>query len=180
MTQTLKRLASALFAAFALVVLATGAASAGEQLNKGADGIAMDGFDVVAYFHGAPAKGSPEHAVSHAGATWLFASAEHAAAFAADPAAYAPQHNGWCSYAVSKGYAAEVDFVNGWVVIDGKLYLNWDASVREDFVAEQSARIPAAEANSARVLAGLLDGSTEFYRHADDASVGISHPQSLP
>jgi YHS domain-containing protein len=150
-------------------------------LNQTEDGVAMDGFDVVAYFtDGAPAKGDAAHAVDYQGAQWLFASAENAAAFAADPARYAPRSNGWCSYAVSEGYGAEVDFVNGWAVVDGALYLNWDPAVRDLFLAEQDKRIPASQANWPTVSAGITDGSVALYRHADDASVGISHPQALP
>jgi hypothetical protein len=149
-------------------------------LNATPAGIAMDGFDVVAYqTQGAPALGLADHAVTHAGATWLFSSAAHAAAFAADPARYEPRHNGWCSYAVSEGYGAEVDFVNGWAVIDGALYLNWDAGTRDLFVADQARRVPAAAANWPGLAAGLSAGTAEFYRHADDPAVGISHPQRL-
>jgi YHS domain-containing protein len=168
-------------AAFALTFsLAASAAAAEAPLNKTADGIAMDGFDVVAYsLEGAPAKGSAEHAVEHQGATWLFASAEHADLFRADPAKYAPVYNGWCSYAASEGYGAEVDFVNGWAVIDGALYLNWDKSVRDLFVSEQAQRIPAGQSKWVDLAKGLADGTAEFYPHSSDPSVGISHPQQL-
>lgn len=149
-------------------------------LNTTADGIAMDGFDVVAYFtDNAPAKGKPEFAVEHAGAKWLFATQAHADAFKANPEAYSPQSNGWCSYAVSEGYAADVDFVNGWAVIDKALYLNWNQEVRDTFLAEQAKRVPAAKANWPTVSAGVADGSVEIYRHAGDPSVKIVHPQPL-
>lgn len=157
------------------------AAQDGAPLNVTPAGVAMDGFDVVSYVaDDRPALGLPEHAVGYQGATWLFASAANAAAFAAEPARYAPRHNGWCSYAVSEGYGAEVDFVNGWAVIDGALYLNWDGATRDLFVAEAARRVPAAQSNWPGVAAGLADGSAAFYRHADDATVGISHPQTLP
>lgn len=163
-----------------VLTVGTAFAQATAPLNQTPDGLAMDGFDVVAYFtDGAPAKGLPEHAVEHEGARWLFASAEHADLFRADPAKHSPRHNGWCSCAVSEGYAAEVDFVNCWAVIDGALDLNWDGSVRETFLAEQDKRIPAAETNWPSVEAGLADGSATFCRHADDPSVGISHSQAL-
>jgi len=163
-----------LWGAGAIAALAEG------PLNVGSDGVAMDGFDVVAYFSdGAPAKGTADHSVTHEGATWHFTTAEHAAAFAADPAAYAPKYNGWCAFAMSEGYGAEVDFINGWSVIDGALYLNWDEATRAQFLTETGDRIPAADANAARVLAGIADGSAEFYRHSDDPSTGIVHPQQL-
>lgn len=165
-----------------MMVCATMAlAETAAPLNQTADGIAMDGFDVVSYFtDAAPAKGDASYVVEHDGAQWLFASQEHADAFSADPARYAPRNNGWCSYAVSEGYGAEVDFVNGWSVVNDALYLNWDQSTRDLFLAEQDKRIPAAQANWPAVSAGIVDGSVELYRHADDASVGISHPQQLP
>ena len=167
-------------AALALALsIAAGTAHAGELVNAQADGIAMDGFDVVAYqTAGAPAKGSTSQSVDYKGKTWLFSSAANASAFAANPAQYEPQYNGWCSYAVSEGYGAEVDFVNGWAVLDGKLYLNWDEETRDAFVAERADRIPRAEENWPSVHSGLQDGSVDMYTHAGE-SVDIAHPQQL-
>ena len=48
---------------------------ASEFVNALSDGVAMDGFDVVAYFDGAPVKGSVSHSVRHKGKLWLFRSA---------------------------------------------------------------------------------------------------------
>ena len=164
-----------------LLVVGPGLASAQTApLNQTPEGVAMDGFDVVAYFEaGAPAKGKPANAVTYEGVRWLFSTPEHAATFSADPARFAPKNNGWCSYAVSKGYAAEVDFVDGWSVIDDALYLNYSKDVRAEFLSARDARIKAATANWPSVAAGLADGSLTPYLHADDAEVGISHPQQL-
>ncbi len=162
-----------------LLFVAVGATHANEFVNALPDGVAMDGFDVVAYHTlGEPTKGDAAHAVEYKGKTWLFSSADNASAFAALPAQYEPEHNGWCSYAVSEGYGAEVDFVNGWAVLDGKLYLNWNAEVRNDFVAQRSKRIPEAEKLWKSVHAGLQDGSVKLYTHADE-SVDIAHPQQV-
>jgi YHS domain-containing protein len=167
------------FAAVLSVTMGVSAAHAGELVNAQADGVAVDGFDVVAYHTaGAPAKGSASHSVEYKGKTWLFSSAANASAFAANPAKHEPQHNGWCSYAVSEGYGAEVDFVNGWAVLDGKLYLNWDEETRDAFVDEQSKRIPQAKENWPSVHAGLQDGSVDMYTHAGEG-VDIAHPQQL-
>lgn len=167
-------------AALALTLsIGFGSSYAAELVNAQADGVAMDGFDVVAYHTaGAPAKGNASHSLEYKGKTWLFSSAANASVFAADPAKYEPQHNGWCSYAVSEGYGAEVDFVNGWTVLDGKLYLNWDEETRDAFVAERSDRIRQAEENWPSVHAGLQDGSVDMYTHADEG-VDITHPQQL-
>ena len=149
-----------------------------EFVNALPGGVAMDGFDVVAYFYGAPAKGSTSHSVDYKGTSWLFSSAENAAFFAANPGAYEPRYNGWCAYAASEGYGAEVDFVNGWSVLDGKLYLNWDSGTRDAFLSEQSIRIERAERNWPDLHAGLLDGSAAMYTHAGEG-VAIVHPQQL-
>ncbi len=156
-----------------------GAVYAGELLNTN-DGVAMDGFDVVAYFKdNAPAKGTTAHTVDYKGSVWQFSSADNAQAFQDNPVKYAPQNNGWCAYAVSEGVGAEVDFVNGWTILDDKLYMNWNEATKDSFVAEQTRRIPLAEQKWPEVHAGLQDGSVELYLHKDDAGAGISHPQHL-
>lgn len=164
-----------------LVLAATMAlAETKPPLNQTADGVAMDGFDVVAYFADAkPAKGDAAFAVDYEGASWLFTSQANADTFSADPTRYAPKNNGWCSYAVSEGYAADVDFVNGWSVIDDALYLNYNEDTRSEFLAEKDKRILAAQTNWPTVSAGLVDGSVTLYRHAEDPDVKISHPQPL-
>jgi YHS domain-containing protein len=179
-----KRLHISLWAAVLGLLMALPGATASAQttapLNQTTEGVAMDGFDVVAYFaDGAPAKGTPDHAVEYQGAQWLFSSAAHAATFSADPAKYAPKNNGWCSYAVSEGYAADVDFVDGWSVIDGALYLNYSEPVRAIFLSEQARRVPASATNWPTVATGLADGSITVSRHAEDPDVKISHPQTL-
>lgn len=176
--QTGRRLAAGVAVCASFWAVASTAVLAETKLNVGADGVAMDGFDVVAYFtESKPVKGNASYSVTHDGAEWHFSTAEHAAAFEADPAAYQPKHNGYCAFAMSEGYGAEVDFVNGWSVIDNALYFNWDEATRAQFLKEQADRIPRAEANAPQVLAGIGEGSVEFYRHADDPSVGIIHPQ---
>ncbi|SDX04344.1 YHS domain-containing protein [Ruegeria halocynthiae] len=153
-------------------------ASAEELLNTH-EGVAMDGFDVVAYFsENAPAVGLEQHAITYKGSEWLFSSAENAAAFESSPEKYAPQFNGFCSYAVSEGYGAEVDFIKGWAVLDGKLYLNWNEETKDEFVAEHTTRVGSAESAWPAVHSGIQDGSVPLYRHADEPTEGISHPQT--
>jgi hypothetical protein len=152
---------------------------AGELLNA-VDGIAMDGFDVVAYFQeGKPVKGRSLHSVKYKEQTWVFDTAANAEAFGKNPEAYEPRFNGWCAYAVSEGYGAEVDFIDGWAILDGKLYLNWNKKVRDDFVASQSELKPRAHNNWPDVLAGIVDDSIEIERHRRIFGIGIRHPQQL-
>lgn len=139
--------------------------------------MAMDGFDVVAYFKQSKAvKGNAQFKVDYKGNSWMFSSAQNAAAFQQSPADFEPQFNGWCAYGVSEGYGAEVDFVNGWSVLEGKLYLNWNAEVRKDFLDELIKRKANAYENWSTVHTGLINGSVDLYTHKDEGA-NIAHPQ---
>ena len=174
------RLAQAILLTAALSAGFGSSANAATEPLNAIDGIAMDGFDVVAYFRvGKPVKGIAEHAVEYQGSNWVFSSAANADAFRQDPEAYAPQFNGWCAYAVSQGYGAEVDFIDGWSILDDKLYLNWSKGVRDDFIANQAALKPRAKQNWPQVRSGIIDGSIEIARHKRYFGVGIKHAQQL-
>ena len=104
-------------AILAMSSLSLAGAQAAQLVNTTPDGVAMDGYDPVNYFtEQKAAKGSSDFHAEWNGATYWFVSAEHRDAFAANPAKYAPQYNGWCAWAVSEGYAAEVDVIDGWLV----------------------------------------------------------------
>lgn len=108
---------------------------------------ALDGYDAVAYFtESKPVAGKPEFRAEWQGARWYFASAENLAVFHADPARYAPQYGGYCAYAVGSGYTAKSDPL-AWHVENGKLYLNFDSSVREQWMAKRSELITSADRN---------------------------------
>ncbi len=101
-----------------------------EPVNKSSAGLALRGYDAVAYFReGAAAEGRAEFAHEWNGARWLFKSAENRDAFAREPGVFAPQYGGYCSYAVAHGYTADAD-PEAWKVVDGKLYLNYNGDVR--------------------------------------------------
>ncbi|MCU0888566.1 MAG: YHS domain protein [Rubritepida sp.] len=114
-------------------------------------GIAVRGTDVVAYFEeGRPRPGLAAHAFEWNGARWLFATAAHRDAFAADPMRYAPAYGGFCSWAVSQGYTAPVD-PNAWKIVQGRLYLNYDRSVQRRWERDIAGHIQRADANWPRL-----------------------------
>ena len=118
---------------------------------------AADGADVVAYF-GLEAgqngvKGSDEFVTEWNGAKWRFANAENKAAFEADPEKYAPQFGGYCSWAVSQGYTAHGDR-NAWTVHGGKLYLNYNKSIRSRWSGDIPGNVAKAQANWPNALGG--------------------------
>lgn len=114
--------------------------------------LALDGHDAVAYFKtGKAVKGVAAHTVSWNGATWHFASPDNKAAFEAKPEAFAPQYGGYCAWAVSQGYTAKGD-PSHWRVVDGKLYLNYNASVQKSWEKDIPGHVSKADKNWPTVL----------------------------
>jgi YHS domain-containing protein len=102
-----------------------------DPVNKNRQGVALKGYDPVAYFRvSGPVKGSPQFSYSWMNATWHFSSAENRDAFAKEPEKYAPQFGGYCAWAVSNNYTADID-PEAWKIIDGKLYLNYNKDVQK-------------------------------------------------
>jgi YHS domain-containing protein len=117
-------------------------------------GVALDGYDPVAYFTvGKPVEGSKEHAAEWNGATWRFASAENRAKFLAAPERYAPQYGGYCAWAVAHGYTADTD-PEAWTIVDGKLYLNYSVEVMAKWKLDVPGFIAQANRNWPKLLAG--------------------------
>ena len=66
------------------------------SVNVTAEGIAIKGYDPVAYFtQGKPVQGEKEFSHQWRGATWLFANNMHLDLFKNEPARYAPQYGGY-------------------------------------------------------------------------------------
>ncbi len=115
-------------------------------------GIAIRGADPVAYFtEGTYVPGSAEFTQEWNGVTWQFATAEHRDQFASNPEAYAPQYGGFCAWAVSQGYTAEVD-PTAWKIVDGKLYLNYDNNIQQKWAKDIAGNIAKANQNWPGVL----------------------------
>lgn len=71
------------------------AAGSSERTNKDEFGVAIKGYDTVAYFaEGRPVKGVKAFSYSWRGAEWRFASAANRDLFVASPEKYAPQYGG--------------------------------------------------------------------------------------
>jgi YHS domain-containing protein len=145
-------LRTAVMAAMALFV--AGALQALEPVNKTfLGGLAVDGYDVVAYFaDGKPVEGSAQHKVEWNGAVWRFASAEHRAAFEKEPEKYAPAYGGYCAWAVAHGYTADTD-PEAWAIVDGRLFLNYDKKVQAKWQQDVPGYVAQGDANWPKLLA---------------------------
>lgn len=144
----MKKLMAAFVLAVSAAAILPNAAMAG-PVYTGLEGVvAVGGFDPVSYFtgNGTPAKGSPEFAVRHGNAVYHFASAANAETFRATPERYAPQYGGHCAWAMARGYLAPGDPLQSRVV-DGKLYLNYNAEVKAKWVKDIPGFIASGDKN---------------------------------
>lgn len=123
--------AAAIAVPIAATMISPAAAGKPEVFTGLVKGKGAAGHDVVAYFTmGKPVKGMAEFSTTWKGATWEFSSAENLEKFKANPEAYAPQYGGYCAYGVSKGGLVKGE-PDQWTIVDGKLYLNYSASVQK-------------------------------------------------
>jgi YHS domain-containing protein len=67
-----------------------------KKVNTNIFGVAIKGYDAVAYFtEGRAVKGTKKFSYNWNDAKWYFASGENRSLFAADPEQYAPQYGGY-------------------------------------------------------------------------------------
>jgi YHS domain-containing protein len=132
--------------ALALASLSVAAVHA-QKINTSFTGLAIDGYDPVAYFtENRPVKGNSQFRFEFGGAKYRFASAANRDLFAKDPQKYVPQYGAFCAYAVSRGYTADTDPL-AWKVVDGKLYLNYNAGAQNEWEKDVAGNIKKGDAN---------------------------------
>lgn len=122
-------------------------------LNLDKNGIAIRGYDPVAFFtQNQPVKGRPEFESKYNGARYLFASAEDKAMFDANPAKYEPQFGGFCAYGASQGHTAPIK-IEAWQIVNGRLLMQYDLGVKKDFNKDQQGNLQKADRNWPGVVA---------------------------
>ncbi|WP_343082254.1 YHS domain-containing (seleno)protein [Ostreiculturibacter nitratireducens] len=110
-------------------------------------GIALDGFDPVAYFQeGRAVEGDESHVLKWRGAMWYFSSAEAMEAFEMNPGAYAPQYGGFCAVSAAEGSVSASD-PTVFVIHEGRLYLIASGGGRNAFMQDLASYIARADAN---------------------------------
>lgn len=106
---------------------------------------AINGYDSVAYFNqNAPVKGLDAHTYDYKGAKWKFSNAANLELFKGNPEKYSPQYGGYCAFAVANNSLAKVD-PSQFSVHEGKLYLNYDASIQKDWLKDRAGFIKKAD-----------------------------------
>jgi YHS domain-containing protein len=113
---------------------------------------AILGYDSVAYFtDGKPVKGQDAFVFDWQGAKWKFASQSHLDLFKVAPEKYAPQYGGYCAYGVSQDRLVSIE-PDKFRIVDGKLYLNYDADVQATWVKDIPGYIRLADAKFQSLL----------------------------
>lgn len=135
-----------LLALIVLAALPTWAATK-QLLNLDSHGVAIQGYDPVAFFtDGRPVKGNPQIQSDYDGARYYFASTDHKTAFDKEPAKYEPQFGGYCAYGVSRGNRAPVK-IEAWQIVDGRLLMQYDLSIKDKFNQDQQGTLRQADQN---------------------------------
>lgn len=137
--RAISRGVAALIVAAALAAggIAAGTAATNEQIvSDPHTGLAISGYDPVAYFTDAQARpglASLERGLG--GVVWRFRNEGNRAAFVRNPEVYMPQFGGYDPVAVARGASAP-GHPELWLVVDSRLYLFYDAKARAAFAAD--------------------------------------------
>jgi YHS domain-containing protein len=115
------------------------------------DGIAIQGYDPVAYFKQNKAiKGKKDLPLTENGVTYYFSSPENKEEFKKAPARYEPEYGGWCAYAMgAKGEKVTVD-PGTYKIINNKLYLFYNKffnNTLKDWNKDEAGLKPKADKN---------------------------------
>lgn len=129
------------------IVLGVAQPGAGERINTDEQGVAIKGYDPVAYhrLHRA-VEGDPAITYQWQDARWRFANPGHRDLFAGDPEAYAPRYGGHCAGAMARGVLWTID-PEAWAIVDGRLYLNFRKEGIERFKKNPEPEIRKADAH---------------------------------
>jgi hypothetical protein len=119
-------------------------------------GLALYGFDPVAYFTDMqPMAGRPEFELTFAGAVWRFRNEGNRAAFVDRPDVYMPRFGGYDPLAVARGVAVPGS-PQIWLVANQRLYLFQTPEARETFAADPGNMLAAAQAKWPQVVEALV------------------------
>jgi hypothetical protein len=145
---------SALFASFAGVLsailvsvtpLVSQAATSERVVMNRFTGLAIEGFDPVAYFvDGRPLRGLPDFEATLFGAVWRFRNEGNMASFLAHPEVYGPQFGGYDPIDLARGVTLAGNPLF-WVISGQRLYLFGIEANRDAFAADPARFLPLAE-----------------------------------
>lgn len=108
-------------------------------------GLAIEGFDPVAYFvDGRPLRGLPDFEAALSGAVWRFRNEGNKVSFLAHPEVYGPQFGGYDPIDLARGVTLAGNPLF-WVISGQRLYLFGIEANRDAFAAEPERFLPQAD-----------------------------------
>ena len=134
------------FQLIALIVSITiGTLQAQSVKFNSTDGIAIKGYDAVAYFMLQKAMpGDKTYTYNWSGSHWQFSSQANLDSFKLSPEKYAPQYGGFCAYGCSANHLSPTE-PNAWTIVDNKLYLNYNMKVKDMWLKDTTNLIKKAD-----------------------------------
>lgn len=175
MTKAILSLATTL----ALLMGANAADITGKSLVlKSRDGLAIQGYDPVAYFTDSKAvKGNTRFSSEYGGAKYLFASAENKNLFDGNPGKYAPAYGGYCGYAASINRLSPIS-PEWFQVVDGRLILQHNRKAFDLFNKELKENVIKADGNWPGLVAknGVPGGKTLVFTDRKGVALGGYDP----
>lgn len=133
------------FSIFLLAVIISAVSVAQDTKYYNMKGIAINGYDPVAYFlQNKAVKGTDSYSADWSGSTWKFSTQANLDSFKMAPEKYAPQYGGYCAYGCSENHKAPTD-PNAFTIVSNKLYLNYSLQVKEYWLKDTAGKIKAAD-----------------------------------
>jgi len=122
-------------------------ALAKELNNLDGNGVALQGYDPVAFFtDNRPVRGDQQFQTQYHGATYYFTTAEHKAMFEKEPAKYEPQFGGFCAYGASRGKTVPIK-IEAWQIVNGRLLMQYNLDVKGKFNSDPQGNLNKADKN---------------------------------
>lgn len=147
---------TAIFALLASTTMFAQAPPARQKHFNLKDGLAIQGYDPVAFFKQNKAvKGSRDIAVFNQGTTYYFSSPENKEEFKKNTQKYEPEYGGWCAYAMgASGEKVNIDPAD-FKIVNNKLYLFYNkffTNTLKDWNKDEANLKSKADANWIKLL----------------------------
>ena len=135
------------YVSFILMILLPSCTSIALSTNVDTSGVAIEGYDPVAYFlQGEAIRGDDDFAFPHEEAIYHFSSYGNLERFRKNPQQYLPQYGGYCAWAVKEGYIAKIN-PKAWTISNERLFLNYSKSYQRRFEKDLQSNIEQADNN---------------------------------
>lgn len=138
-----------------IFLAACGSSEEPKEAVYAVEGVAIAGYDPVAYFEQGEAKMGEESSTSfYEGLTYQFSSTKNKNLFDSDPKKYIPEYGGWCAYAVAEASTKMQPDPTMWQIQDGRLLLFYDdwttsltGSLKDEWNTDQENYLTKADKN---------------------------------